>query len=76
VRTLIRMASGMLRWKSLRKGPEELQLGEIVEDLERRAGLPLRISWSSPGSSLAALATQPGGERGGRFISLWRERGA
>lgn len=39
VRTLIRMASGMLRWKSLCKGPEELQLGEIVEDLERRAGL-------------------------------------
>lgn len=57
VRTVVRKASGMLRrWKSLCRGSEEPRLGEIVEELERKAGQPLRISWSMPVSQAAPAA--------------------
>ena len=34
------------RWKSLCREAEELRLGEIVEELDRRAAQPLRIGWT------------------------------
>ena len=47
VRTVVRKASRMLRrWKSLCREAEELRLGEIVEELDRRAAQPLCIGWT------------------------------
>jgi hypothetical protein len=78
VRTVVRKASRMLRrWKSLCREAEELRLGEIVEELDRRAVQPLRIGWDSQAVPEAqTLAELGAGVSSGFGVSMGPEAAA
>ena len=78
---MVRKASRMLRrWKSLCREAEELRLGEIVEELDRRAAQLLCIGWtvsdSQTVSEAQTLAEMGAGVSSGFGVSMGSEAAA
>jgi len=78
---VVRKASMMLRrWKSLCRETEELRLGEILEDVDRRAARPLCIGWTMSGLQAVpeaqTLAETGAGKTSGFGVSMGSEAAA